>query len=467
MKKTLLTILSAVASISAFAQPLPSPEWATLQNTSFTVSAAGTRFLDAVSSNDVWIIGYDGFAYNRNYNWFSVTNNGGTTFTTGNVYSDTSTYQMGNLDAIDGSNCWVSAFMKASQSMGAVHQTTNGGVTWTDMTPVGAYTNSASFVNIVAFVTPSVGIIMGDPVGTDFEIWRTTNGGTSFTKVPGANIPNSLSGEYGTVNIYEKYGPNDIWFGTTKNRIFHSNDGGLNWTVSSTITSTLGAAQFVTDIAFSDANNGLMTCYFGPSATTASITLWNTTNGGATWSQIPSISPQFGYNDFAAVKGVPGMYGSCSNGSTSAVQFLSYSTDNGVTWTDWGSQNIGYLAMDFVDNQNAWAGTFSSQVVIGTEGVYRFSGVPLGLNNKGGMTPLAVDVYPNPSNGIFSIKMPTAKEGFSITVYDVTGKQVYSHSGKTACMETLSYDLSHLGKGIYNINITKGNDVSTQKIIIQ
>ena len=66
MKKSLLTILSAALSLSAFAQPTPSPDWATLQNTSFTVSAAGTRFLDAVSANDVWAIGYDGFAFTRN-----------------------------------------------------------------------------------------------------------------------------------------------------------------------------------------------------------------------------------------------------------------------------------------------------------------------------------------------------------------------------------------------------------------
>jgi hypothetical protein len=123
--------------------------------------------------------------------------------------------------------------------------------------------------------------------------------------------------------------------------------------------------------------------------------------------------------------------------------------------------------MDFVDNSNAWVGTFSSQVVIGTEGLYRFSGLPLGVNNKGGTPPLAVDLYPNPSNGVFTIKMPTAKEGYSIHVYDVTGKQVFTTGGKTAGMETLSYDLSHLGKGIYSISIVKGDQTSVQKIIIQ
>ena len=467
MKKSLLTILSVALSLGAFAQATPSPDWATLQNSSFTVAAAGTRFLDAVSANDVWIIGYDGFAYKRNYNWFSVSSNGGSTFTTGNCYADTNTYNMANLEGISGTTAWVSAFMKAGQNMGAVHQTTNSGVTWTNMTPAGSFTNAASFVNIVCFVTPSVGIIMGDPVGGEFEIWRTTNGGTSFTKVPGTNIPNPASAsEYGTVNVYEKYGANDIWFGTTLNRVYHSVDGGLNWTVSPALTSTVGAAQGIADIAFSDANNGIMTAYNGPSAATASITLWNTTNGGATWSPV-AITPLFGYNDIAGVKGVPGMYGSCSNGTATANQFLSYSKDNGVTWTDWNSLNIGYLALDFVDNNNAWAGTFSSQVVVGTEGLYKYSGQPMGLNHNNSMRPLAVSLYPNPSNGVFTMKMAPAKEGFVVTVFDVLGKQVYTHSGKTVGFETLSYDLSHLGKGIYSINIVNGNEIATEKIVIE
>ena len=140
--------------------------------------------------------------------------------------------------------------------------------------------------------------------------------------------------------------------------------------------------------------------------------------------------------------------------------------DNGVTWTDWGSQNIGYLTMDFVNNNTGWAGTFSSQVVIGTEGLYKYSGIPLGVKNSD-MRPLAVNLYPNPSNGVFTIKMPPAKQGYEITVFDVLGKKVYSHSGKTPGFETLSYDLSHLGKGIYNINIVSGNQISTEKIIIE
>lgn len=469
MKKSLLTILSAALSLSSFAQMTPSPQWSTIQNSSFTVAAAGIRFLDAVSPNDIWAIGYDGFAYKRNYNWFTVSNNGGNTFTSGEVFpGDTSTYVLANLEGVDATTAWVSYYMKGSQAQGGVHQTTNTGATWVNMTPAGGYTNAASFTNLVCFLTPSIGIIQGDPIGSglgEFEIYRTTDGGATWNAVAGANISNPISGEYGIVDVYTKYGTNDIWFGTNKNRIYHSNDAGMTWTVTPTaLTSTLGAAVGIDKISFSDANNGILTAWFGPT-TASTLTLWNTTNGGVTWTQIPSIDPNFGRNEHCGIPGVPGWYASVGAASTNTV--ISYSMDNGVTWINWNSFGIQYLEIDFVDNTNGWAGSFSSQVVIGTEGIFKYdTSIPLGVKNQDAR-PLATSVYPNPSNGVFSIKMPPAKEGYVLTVFDMMGKQVYSYSAKTPGFETLSFDLSHLGKGIYSVNITKGNETSTNKIIIE
>jgi photosystem II stability/assembly factor-like uncharacterized protein len=461
MKKSLLTLMTAALSLSAFAQT-PSPFWNTIQNTNFTVSAAGIRWIDAVSANDVWAVGYDGFAPNRNYNWFTRSTNGGALFTSGEIFpGDTSTYVLANLNAIDDSIAWVSSYMKATGNKGAVHQTTNGGTTWTNVTPAGSYTNNASFVNLVCFVTPSIGIIQGDPVGNEFEIWRTTDGGISWTKVPGANIPNPASAsEYGTVNIYTKYGSNDIWFGTNANRIFHSNDGGLNWTVSAALTSTIGTAVGIDDLAFTDANNGLVTAWFGSPST---LTLWSTNDGGVTFTQIPTIDPNYGRNDVCAIAGTS-WYASCGAASTNTV--ISYSFDNGTTWNSWGGSGIQYLYLDFFDNINAWAGSFSSQVTIGLEGIFKYSGTPLGVVNNASI-PLAINMYPNPSNGIITINMPPAKEGAVITVFDVLGKQVYSHNLKTAGFEEFKLNLQHLGKGIYSINIAKGNEMSTQKVIIE
>jgi hypothetical protein len=464
MKKSLLTIFTAAMSLCAFAQPILSPAWTTTQSTSFTVSAAGVRFLDAVDPNNIWAIGYDGFAPNRNYNWFTVSNNGGNTFTPGEVFpGDTNTYILANLEGINGTTAWVSSYMKASQAQGAIHQTTNTGVTWTNMTPAGAYTNAAAFTNIVTFVTPSVGITMGDPVGGEFEIWRTTNSGSTWSKIPGTSIPNPVSGEYGLVNIYTKYGPNDIWFGTNKNRVYHSSDAGLTWSVSPTMTSSIGAALGVNDIAFTDANNGLAAVYFGPSGT-GTLTLWSTSNGGATWSMIPSVDPNFGKNDMCAI---PGTTWYASAGAGTGNQVISYSFDNGQTWNSWGGANIQYLAIDFVDNINGWAGSFASQTTIGLEGMYKYSDpTPLGVKNSASI-PLAFNMYPNPSSGIVTINMPPSKEGAVITVVNSLGQVVLTETYKNVSFEKHTLNLQGFAKGIYSINIAKGNEMSTQNIVIE
>jgi hypothetical protein len=464
MKKSLLTILAAAMSFGAFAQAVPSPFWSTIQNTSFTISAAGIRFLDAVSPNDIWAVGYDGFAPNANYNWYTLSNNGGTTFTSGEIFpGDTNTYVLANLDGINGTTAWVSSYMKAGQNMGAIHQTTNSGLSWNNMTPAGAYTNAAAFTNIVTFVTPSVGITMGDPVGGDFEIWRTTNGGAAWSKIPAASIPNPVSGEYGLVNIYTKYGANDIWFGTNKNRVYHSNDAGLTWSVSPTMTSSIGAVLGVNDIAFTDAMNGLAAVYFGPSGT-GTLTLWNTSNGGATWSMIPSVDPNFGKNDMCAIPNSGGFFASAGAGTGNQV--ISYSTDNGNTWNSWGGSNIQYLAIDFVDNVNGWAGSFSSQTSIGTEGIFKYSGLPLGVQNNA-MIPLAFNMYPNPSSGIVTINMPPSKEGAVITVVNSLGQIVLTENYKNTGFQKHTLNLQGFAKGLYSINIAKGLEMSTQNVIIE
>jgi hypothetical protein len=188
MKKQLLSIFSALMVGSVMAQ-VPSTSLtnqdATFPNP-FSVTNPGIKFLDAVDANVVWAIGYDAAAPARNYNWYARSINGGTSFNSGNVFADTSTYQIANMEGIDANTAWVSSFMKATQGSGAIHRTTNGGATWVNMTAAGMFTNSTAFTNIVSFFTPSIGITQGDPVNGEFEIWRTTDGGNTWSMVPGA-----------------------------------------------------------------------------------------------------------------------------------------------------------------------------------------------------------------------------------------------------------------------------------------
>jgi len=387
MKKQLLSLF-ATLSVGVTMAQVPSPSLNINQDAIFPNSAAvtnpGIKFLDAVDANVVWTIGYDAAAPRRNYNWYSRSINGGTNFSGGNVYNDTNTYVISNMEGVDANTAWVCAFMKGSQSMGAIHRTTNGGTNWVNMTATGMYANASSFANVVSFFTPSVGITMGDPINNEYEIWRTTDGGLSWTQVPGANIDNPLSaGEYGIVDLYYRLGSNNLWFGTNQGRMYRTTNAGLTWSAS-----VVGpTSSTLTEIAFSSANNGVCTLF-----NNGALELWNTFDGGATWTQVTNVSPNFGRNDISGVPGT-GALVSVDNGN----MIVSSSIDNGVTWTDWGSTGIGYVTVDFVSATAGWAGGYDFSTF---SNLWKYSGAAL----SGTTSPTAGFTLP----GALCLSGPTA-----------------------------------------------------------
>ncbi len=108
----------------------------------------------------------------------------------------------------------------------------DGGKSWQSVLS-GA--SNSSFFNVVHFFDNSKGVVQGDPVNGDFEIYVTNDGGQTWTRVDGANIPDAWNGEYGIVGYY--YGNSDkIWFFTNKGRVFYSSDFGHTWTVQNLVT---------------------------------------------------------------------------------------------------------------------------------------------------------------------------------------------------------------------------------------
>jgi len=455
MKKTLLMLAAGLISMSTKAQITYSPDWPT-QNSNFSIPSAGIRYMDVVDPNTVWATGYDGTAGNTNRNFveFTTTNNGGTSYISGMIFPDTNTYHPASICGIDGMTAWVTSYLNTTGDKGAIHQTTNGGATWTNMTPAFMYSVAGtSFADFTCFFTASVGITVGDPTGGEFEIYRTTNGGTTWIKIAGANIPNPTSGEYGLTDVYTKLGTNDVWFGTNKGRIFHSNDQGQTWSVGT----TAGTAG-VTDIGFTDANNGIAYAYVS-----TTFGAYRTTNGGATWTAITPLDPNMGMND---VCGIPGTGMFASAGAGTGNQVISYSTDNGSTWTVWPSTNVQYLTVEFANNMVGYAGGFSDPSINTSLGMFKYMGVPLGI--KSGI-PVAtnLEMYPNPTSGMVTINLLPAKEGAVLTVVDALGKVVRTESIRNISFERYTLNLENLPKGIYSVNITKGGEVATQKIVIQ
>jgi photosystem II stability/assembly factor-like uncharacterized protein len=413
--------------------------------------------MDAVDPMVVWAIGYDGTAPSRTSNMFTRTTNAGTNWTSGVVWPDTNTWIPSAIEGIDANTAFVACYAKATQANGAVFKTTNGGVTWQNMNTGSMFTNPASFVNLTAFTSPSLGIVMGDPIGGEFEIYRTADGGGSWTQVPGTAIPNPLSGEYGLTNIYTKVA-NNIWFGTNKNRIYHSTDDGATWSVSPQFTSTIGAVLGVQDVAFRDVNNGLALVYFGPSGA-GTPTLWRTNNGGATWTNVGTISPNYGYNDMCAIPGTT-VYASVGAGTGNTI--MSYSTDDGTTWTDWGSIGIQYLTVDFVDYKNGWAGAFSDPSVASVDGMWKYVDSAF----AGPTAPVAQFQMPPVVCFSAAVTVTNTSTGNPVNTYSwsASSPAVNFFPGTTSTSPTLGIT----APGTYTITLVATNSVgvnSTQQVI--
>ena len=360
---------------------------------------------------------------------------------------------IGSIEGINATTAWVTGSEKAGGNKGYVYKTTDGGATWVNGANANMFINASSFANITCFTNATTGITMGDPINGEFEIYRTTDGGTTWTAVSGANIPNPNSGEYGTNNVYAKVGSH-IWFGTNTGRVFHSMDDGLNWTVGAT-----AATAGITDLAFRDANNGLAYGYIG-----TTLNVYKTTDGGATWTVISPLPANIGKADISAVPGT-NYYVSCGAGTGNYI--ISYSSDNGATWADWGSTGIQYTRIDFASATAGWAGTFSDTGDPNIGGIYKYSGdVSLGIK------PLAqisgANLFPNPTSGIINITLPLAKHGMTLNIIDALGKIVYSANLSTfSNNETKQFNLDFLAKGLYTINFNIDGNISYSKIVVE
>lgn len=145
-----------------------------------------------------------------------------------------------------------------------IKRTTNGGTTWTDVTPT---TISTSTVYDMAFFQPGIGIA----VATNNKAFRTTDNGLSWTAVstPATAYSVAVAGSQNAVAV-------------ANGSIMRSTDQGQTWTTVATTATGLQGVHFF------DANNGMITGNAG--------TVLHTSDGGLNWTTIPTLLSQKVYD---------------------------------------------------------------------------------------------------------------------------------------------------------------------------
>lgn len=467
MKKLLLSAL-VFGSFAAAKAQLWMPVDANIDTT------VGIRYMSAVDTATVWAIGYDGNVPNRTFVQFTRTVDGNT-FVSGSFYADTNTYSPSNISAVDDTVAFIAAYAKAGDGTpGQILKTIDGGVTWNNIADPLMFNSAANFPNIVHFWDLNKGWTQGDPnntngSGNEFEIWRTQDGGTSWARVDGANIPNPLSGEYGTVDIYTTYGDHHIWYGTNKGRVFRSADTGATWQA----TQLTGMAGGVYGLAFRDSLNG-MVWGAATTAATPAIVFRVTSDGGATWTTLNTTTT--GVNiGWTGIDNIPGTNRYMSVGlNVPRNQYVtSVTNDDGLTWTvlEAGLTNAErMIELEVLDSTHAWAGNFSDNTLpFGMGGMNKYAGPNMATI---GLKPVAevsnYSVYPNPSKGIVSLRVDKALRGTEIKVLDMLGKVVYTSVLKVDYInQELKLDLSSLPSGIYMIQLSSAKNSDVKKLIIE
>jgi hypothetical protein len=334
------------------------------QGAGFTTASRGIQNIFAVNDQVVWASGYDGSGAGAACQDITVTTNGGTTWTP-HIVNGATGLSISQICAVDANTAWVAMWKTSGSSLPGIFKTTDGGVTWTRQSTAAFV--ATSFPDIVYFFDANNGVTMGDPVGGKFEIYTTSNGGTTWTVVPSGNIAAMLTGEAGWTSDMCAFG-NTIWFGTNKGRLYKSTDMGHNWTASAPVGMT-GKNTFP---AFKDANNGFCLKFYSAADTTALLD--NTTNGGSSWSVFPYAGSV--YNQMMQfVKGTTSTWVSVGVDAGAQPDRLGFtwSDDGGSTWyTDSQMSGTQLTWTEWVNDSTGWAGAFNTDA---TDGIFKFNSV--------------------------------------------------------------------------------------------
>ncbi len=418
------------------------------QNTGFSAPSRGIDQIKIVSPLVVWAKAYDGTAPDNYVREFTKTTDGGITWTPGTInFSDAASYGVSNIFPMSDLICYACMF-PLSGTGGKIVKTVDGGLTWTEQTTL---TFSGSWANFVHFFNANDGVAMGDPVSTDFAIYTTSDGGNNWQTLPGANIPNIVSGEAGVTNMYYAV-DNTIWFSSNKGRIFKSIDKGLNWTVvSSGLTN-------VASLTFKDANTGFAILSAAP------YTIKKTTDGGGSWTNVVPTGFFVKAPTFAFLNGTASTWVDVSSGPGKGSSF---STNDCASFNNIDTGKVQYTEVEFLNKETGWAGSFNSSATDG--GIYKWNYKWLVTTDVESIVAVEqkMRIYPNPASGSVYVAFSNGEEHpSSIIIYNMVGSKV-REIVPSEVTSPYSLNISGLKTGIYLVSVVKeGRILSTQRVSI-
>ena len=419
-----------------------------------------------VSPKVVWASIIDGSGASANTtNEFAITKDGGNTwkidtlkftYTSGSTTYPSTNYGIANIHAFDSLTAWAAMYPIISAHGGLLAKTTDGGTTWTAVDP-GYTSGNSSWLDFVHFFNTTNGVCVGDPtsstVTSNFGIYYTTNGGTSWTASTSVKSTSSAETSVNSAPFDAK--GDTMWFGTTQGRICKSTNYGQTWTAIATGFGTTNNPT-VTPV-FKDCLTGIITA--SNSAGTF-LGIKTTTNGGTTWTAVTPTgyyvkNPYFAYIPEDAmwvdVTGYPG------SGS-------SYSTNNGTSFLNIDTGSVGYYCVKFLNVNAGWAGSLFTNTC---GGIYHWNPAEItGINeHQNNINSNQLEFYPNPASSVVNIAGIDNNKAV-INVYNLIGSKILTKEFSSDSGNIIQLDLSGIVEGIYLVSVDTGNKIVTKRVSI-
>lgn len=438
MRKKLLSLLSIATMAITFGQSY------TTQNSGIPKQSFGAREYSIVDQNTAWITYFDGSGSQTYPKYVGVTTNGGTNWKANLVSNLPSNALISDVGAIDGTTAFiVTAPASGSGAANGLWKTTNGGTSWAKITGV---FGTSSFGNIIHFFDANNGLVIGDPVNGKYEMYKTTDGGNTWSTL--ATAPSPLSGEeYGYVAGRVFLGE-DLWLTSNTGRILHTKDRGATWDSYFSPVDDFAGEISSANMSFSSSKYGLLV-----DNTSA---LWVTEDGGANWDILSSN--EYFDGDISYVPGSNGIFVSTGFDPDSGAGVGSaYTNDNGKTWKkiDDGLQRLFIGAHDC---NSVWVGHYTTNTS-GTGGILKLNDIPgctLGTTEQ---SASKVELKAVVNAG--TLNVVSNKEIKSVLVGDLTGRRLTEVNSKNV-------NISALKSGVYYARVAYADgSFGTVKFIVK
>jgi len=408
----------------------------------------------AVDENVVWaVVDTNFFDGPTNFTpHFLRSIDGGTTWETGVVTGVTNAWIM-DIAANDANTALVVTNTFAGS--GGIYKTIDGGVSWVKQATI-----QSVFLH---FFDAQNGVEINQD-----NVYTTTNGGTTWTRVPSGNVPPFLSGEFNitfSTNNARAQVSDTLWVGTSNGRVYRSTDRGQNWTASQT---SLGQSAVISSLAFRDGMNGLAVSILdGNTFNFTANKMAETTDGGMTWTSLTAPSEPSAAN-IVYVPGTAQTYLLTSSTDPVPAPGSAYTIDGGSTWTM--IDNVPINSVAFVTPNVGWAGALTTST---HGGMFQWTGTVVAVSDRKGNTlPEQFELrqnHPNPFNPSTTIQFALAsRANVKLSVFDILGREVAVLVDEALAPGAydVAFEAKGLASGVYVYRLQAGAFVQTKKLTL-